>query len=311
MKLAALTLLLLPGVAMAAWTTPDFPAFKPEGSGQFVSQKTLAKGTRPLTLNFDQQCWQPASAIKLNEMLSLEPCKGSAPQWRLFRDGVYRLTVDTRSGTPTLMLSVASEAADTAKVEVRQCPRWDGKPLTLDVSQTFAEGSEVRDFYSGKTATVSGGKITLQPAESSNGLLLLENAQTSQPAPFSWHNATVYFVLTDRYVNGNPQNDNSYGRHKDGMQEIGTFHGGDLKGLTSKLDYLQQLGVNALWISSPLEQIHGWVGGGTKGDFPHYAYHGYYPMDWTKLDANMGTEDDLRRLVDEAHKPASAFCSTW
>lgn len=52
------------------------------------------------------------------------------------------------------------------------------------------------------------------------------------------------------------------------MQEIGTFHGGDLKGLTTRLDYLQQLGVNALWISSPLEQIHGWVGGGTKGDFP-------------------------------------------
>ncbi|MBN0848608.1 alpha-amylase, partial [Pseudomonas aeruginosa] len=97
-------------------------------------------------------------------------------------------------------------------------------------------------------------------------------------------------------------NDNSYGRHKDGMQEIGTFHGGDLQGLTSKLDYLQQMGVNALWISSPLEQIHGWVGGGTKGDFPHYAYHGYYTQDWSKLDANMGTEADLRRLVDEAHK---------
>ncbi|EMR2428011.1 alpha-amylase, partial [Klebsiella pneumoniae] len=83
---------------------------------------------------------------------------------------------------------------------------------------------------------------------------------------------------------------------------IGTFHGGDLQGLTSKLDYLQQMGVNALWISSPLEQIHGWVGGGTKGDFPHYAYHGYYTQDWSKLDANMGTEADLRRLVDEAHK---------
>lgn len=62
------------------------------------------------------------------------------------------------------------------------------------------------------------------------------------------------------------------------------------------------MGVNALWISSPLEQIHGWVGGGTKGDFPHYAYHGYYTRDWSKLDANMGTEADLRRLVDEAHK---------
>lgn len=302
MKLAAVVLLLLPGAALAGWTAPDFPAFKPEGSGTFVSQKTLKKGTHPLTLHLDQQCWQPASAIKLNEMLSLEPCHGDAPQWRLFRNGEYTLAVDTRSGTPTLMLSVKTEAAATANVEVRQCPRWDGNPLTLDVSKVFAEGSTVRDFYSGKMASVKEGKITMQPADGSNGLLLLENAQTQQPAAFDWHNATVYFVLTDRYVNGNPDNDHSYGRHSDGLQEIGTFHGGDLQGLASKLDYLQQLGVNALWISSPLEQIHGWVGGGTKGDFPHYAYHGYYPQDWTKLDANMGNEDDLRHLVDEAHK---------
>lgn len=137
-----------------------------------------------------------------------------------------------------------------AAPQIRQCPKWDGKPLTIDVSKTFAEGSKVRDFYSGNVATVSGGKITLQPAFGSNGLLLLERAETAAPAPFDWHNATVYFVLTDRFVNGNPANDNSYGRHKDGMQEIGTFHGGDLQGLTSKLDYLQQMGVNALWISS-------------------------------------------------------------
>ncbi|MCV5803195.1 alpha-amylase family glycosyl hydrolase, partial [Escherichia coli] len=53
---------------------------------------------------------------------------------------------------------------------------------------------------------------------------------------------------------------------------------------------------------SPLEQIHGWVGGGDKGDFKHYGYHGYYHQDWTKLDANMGTEDELRTFVDTAHK---------
>src|SRR5699024_11369613 len=67
------------------------------------------------------------------------------------------------------------------------------------------------------------------------------------------------------------------------------------------LDYLQQLGVNALWISAPFEQINGWVGGGTNGDFPHYAYHGYYTQDWTNLDANMGNEADLRTLFDSAN----------
>lgn len=255
-----------------------------------------------MTLKLDQQCWQPTDAPRLNQMLSLQPCSGTPPQWRVFRDGDYQLQLDTRSGTPTLMLTVKSTPQTSTAAVTRQCPKWDGKPLTLDVSKTFAEGSVVRDFYSQQTATVKQGKITLLPDANSDGLLLLERAETDAAAPFDWHNATVYFVLTDRFENGDPSNDNSYGRHKDGMEEIGTFHGGDLKGLTQKLDYLSQLGVNALWISAPFEQIHGWVGGGTKGDFPHYAYHGYYIQDWTRLDANMGSEADLRTLVDEAHQ---------
>ena len=302
MKLAAIALALLPGIASAAtWTSQGFPSFTAEGTGKFASHAELTKGTRSLTLNFDQQCWQPANAIKLNQMLSLIPCESTPPQWRLFKDGRYTLEIDTRSGTPTLMITVPREAEPTANV-VRQCPKWDGAPLTLAVAQTFPEGSVVRDFYSGQTATVKNGQITLRPAPASNGLLLLERAETNAPAPFDWHNATVYFVLTDRFKNGDPSNDLSYGRHKDGMEEIGTFHGGDLRGLIHKLDYLQQLGVNALWISAPFEQIHGWVGGGTKGDFPHYAYHGYYTQDWTTLDANMGNEADLRSLIDGAHQ---------
>ncbi|EPQ0971179.1 alpha-amylase [Citrobacter farmeri] len=302
MKLAAIALALLPGIASAAtWTSQGFPSFTAEGTGKFASHAELMKGTRSLTLNFDHQCWQPANAIKLNQMLSLIPCEGTPPQWRLFKGGSYTLEIDTRSGTPTLMITVPREAEPTANV-VRQCPTWDGSPLTLEVAQTFPEGSVVRDFYSGQTAMVKNGQITLQPAPASNGLLLLERAETDAPAPFDWHNATVYFVLTDRFENGDPSNDQSYGRHKDGMEEIGTFHGGDLRGLTRKLDYLQQLGVNALWISAPFEQIHGWVGGGTKGDFPHYAYHGYYTQDWTTLDANMGSEADLRALIDGAHQ---------
>lgn len=264
MKLAACFLTLLPGFAVAAsWTSPGFPAFSEQGTGTFVSHAQLPKGTRPLMLNFDQQCWQPADAIKLNQMLSLQPCSNTPPQWRLFRDGEYTLQLDTRSGTPTLMISLQNTVEPVASL-VRECPKWDGLPLTLDVSATFAEGAAVRDYYSQQIAIVKNGQITLQPAATSNGLLLLERAETDTSAPFDWHNATVYFVLTDRFENGDPSNDQSYGRHKDGMAEIGTFHGGDLRGLTNKLDYLQQLGVNALWISAPFEQIHGWVGGGTK-----------------------------------------------
>ncbi|MBV8657125.1 MAG: alpha-amylase, partial [Burkholderiales bacterium] len=115
-------------------------------------------------------------------------------------------------------------------------------------------------------------------------------------------NPIVYFVITDRFLNGNPSNDNSYGRKRDGEQEIGTFHGGDLAGLTIKLKegWFKQLGVNAIWITAPYEQIHGWVQGGNAA-FKHYAYHGYYALDFTVLDKNMGTPAELQEFVDTAH----------
>jgi alpha-amylase len=117
-------------------------------------------------------------------------------------------------------------------------------------------------------------------------------------------NPIVYFAVTDRFHNGNPANDGSYGRRRepDPRDDVGTFHGGDLKGLTQKLNegWFQALGVNALWITAPYEQIRGWVVGGNK-EFKHYAYHGYYALDYTVLDASMGTPDELRELVDTAH----------
>jgi alpha-amylase len=117
-------------------------------------------------------------------------------------------------------------------------------------------------------------------------------------------NPIVYFVMTDRFANGDPTNDHSYGRAREAApkDDVGTFHGGDLRGLTDKLvaGWFDQLGVNALWITAPYEQIHGWVVGGNK-EFKHYAYHGYYALDYTMLDQNMGTPDDLRALVDAAH----------
>ncbi|WP_406019216.1 alpha-amylase family glycosyl hydrolase [Succinivibrio sp.] len=131
-----------------------------------------------------------------------------------------------------------------------------------------------------------------------------ENSFEGSELPFEWHNANVYFVITDRFANGNRNNDNSYGRpyKDDSGYNAGTFHGGDFAGLTSKLDYIRSLGVNAIWVSSPVEQIHGWVGGGPMGIYQYYAYHGYWPLDFTSIDANLGTVEDFRTFVTEAHK---------
>jgi alpha-amylase len=174
-----------------------------------------------------------------------------------------------------------------------------GGPVTVPVGDAFAPGEVVRDHATGETATVSAdGTVELPPHP--NGVLLIEAAD-HEPTPFTWDNATVYFVMVDRFFNGDPDNDRSYGRAPDGADEIGTWHGGDWRGLREKLDYLEKLGVTALWITAPWEQVHGWTGGGSEGDFPHYAYHGYWALDFTVPDANLGTAADLRALVDGAH----------
>ena len=175
-----------------------------------------------------------------------------------------------------------------------------GDPLTLDVSNTFPAGTALRDQYSGKTASVgANGSVTVTPDP--RGVVLLER-DGAPPTPFTWQNATVYFALTDRFFNGNPANDHSYGtRPADNNGEIGTWHGGDFAGLTQKLDYIAGLGATAIWISPIVEQVHGWVSGG-GGAWKHYAYAGYWALDFTRLDQNFGSEAELQALVDGAHQ---------
>ena len=123
--------------------------------------------------------------------------------------------------------------------------------------------------------------------------------QTSKKAAFVWNNATIYFLLTDRFYNANPTNDLAYGRKNDAAKLRG-FAGGDLAGITEKIKqgYFKNLGVNVIWITPPVEQIHGATDEGTGLS---YGFHGYWARDFTQIDANWGTEADMHKLVDTAH----------
>ena len=121
----------------------------------------------------------------------------------------------------------------------------------------------------------------------------------SSAAPFLWENANLYFLLTDRFNNGDASNDINFDRTLPTAPLRG-FEGGDIKGIIQKIQdgYFQELGVNAIWFTPVVEQIHG---GTDEGTGFTYGFHGYWTKDWTALDPNFGTMDDLAELVSVAH----------
>ena len=128
----------------------------------------------------------------------------------------------------------------------------------------------------------------------------MKNLENYKKAPFVWEGANLYFLLTDRFNNGDPSNDVNFGRTAQ-TGKLRGFEGGDLKGITQKIEagYFTKLGVNAIWMSPIVEQIHG---GTDEGTGLSYAFHGYWTRDWTAIDPNFGTKADLKALVEAAHK---------
>jgi len=124
--------------------------------------------------------------------------------------------------------------------------------------------------------------------------------EAKKEVPFVWEGANLYFLLTDRFNNADPTNDVNFDRTKKTAKLRG-FKGGDLKGITKKINegYFDQLGINAIWMTPVVEQIHG---GTDEGTGVTYGFHGYWTKDWTNIDPNYGTKEDLKQLVAAAHK---------
>lgn len=128
----------------------------------------------------------------------------------------------------------------------------------------------------------------------------MTSTEKTAEVPFVWENANIYFLLTDRFNNGNPANDVNFNRTTE-TSKLRGFEGGDIVGITKKIEegYFTDLGINAIWLTPIVEQIHGFVDEGTGAT---YGFHGYWAKDWTALDPNFGTKEDLKNLVETAHK---------
>ncbi|MFI2296102.1 pullulanase-type alpha-1,6-glucosidase [Isoptericola sp. NPDC019571] len=111
-----------------------------------------------------------------------------------------------------------------------------------------------------------------------------------------------YFVMTDRFANGDDSNDTG-GIDGDRLAtgfdptDKGFYQGGDIAGLREKLDYIEGLGTTAIWLTPSFlnRPVQG------TGDDASAGYHGYWITDFTRIDPHLGTNDELRALIDEAH----------
>jgi glycosidase len=117
------------------------------------------------------------------------------------------------------------------------------------------------------------------------------------PAAMDWRDAVIYFALIDRFNDGDPSNNSTVA----GAEFPGQYQGGDFLGIKAKIDdgYFDQLGINTIWITSPLNNT--W--NAYKGSDGHMysGYHGYWPKDATQIDTHFGSEADLKAMVATAH----------
>ncbi|WP_371796363.1 pullulanase-type alpha-1,6-glucosidase [Streptomyces sp. NBC_01718] len=124
----------------------------------------------------------------------------------------------------------------------------------------------------------------------------------AEPARHDLTREQFYFVMPDRFANGDPSNDRgglTGSRSETGYDptDKGFYQGGDLKGLTDRLDYIKGLGTTAIWLA-PIFKNRPVQGTGKDASA---GYHGYWITDFTQVDPHFGTSADLSRLIDKAH----------
>lgn len=115
-----------------------------------------------------------------------------------------------------------------------------------------------------------------------------------RPSP-DWRDQVLYFVLTDRFDDGNPaNNDQGAGEFKAGSRAH--YNGGDLAGLQRRLGYIQGLGATGVWLTPPV--LNQWWDGRAQ----YGGYHGYWAAHLKQVDPHLGTLDDYRALSDALHR---------
>lgn len=229
---------------------------------------------------------------KLNATVTAEVMNKS---FNYNENNVVKFKVE-QAGTDSKKLEVASASIDVSSLGGSNAMPIEPELQAVTISATTDTALGIKtlpitvtDQYGNKFSTTVDVEVTDRVKKNEND--------------FDWDEAVVYFMMTDRFFDGNESNNTASGANTYG-DNPGLYHGGDFAGVTAKLDYLQDLGVNTIWLTPIVENIQG-VDVTEKGkeDVPYNAaYHGYWASDFTKLNPTLGTTEEFETMISEAHK---------
>ncbi len=199
--------------------------------------------------------------------------------------GTVAVAVELRRGG-TVLVSLVRDAADPGLWRVPGGALLGAAALADFLAGQFDVVVVTQAFAAGEI----GGRL-LPPGV----VLLPDNGAIDERSP---RDEIIYFVMTDRFFNGDTSNDlgGPAGTISSGGFNpfaTGAWHGGDFAGLRQKLDYLQGLGITAIWVTPPVANRA--VQPGSNG------YHGYWAVDFARVDPHLGTDDEYRAFIADAH----------
>ncbi|MFC1413032.1 pullulanase-type alpha-1,6-glucosidase [Streptacidiphilus sp. N1-12] len=169
------------------------------------------------------------------------------------------------------------------------------------LAPAFAAAAPAAAAATTVTTTAATAKTTAAPAKPLPAAPS-DRALAATPDRHDLTREQYYFVLPDRFANGDTANDTggiTGSRMDNGLDptDKGFYHGGDLKGLIGKLDYIKKLGTTAIWMA-PIFKNKPVQGTGADASA---GYHGYWITDFTQVDPHFGTNAQLKQLIDKAH----------
>lgn len=219
--------------------------------------------------------WDPACAAT-----TLEPVDGTTQ---------YARTFDVPAGTYEYKIALNGAWDESYGA--------DGAAGGANIPLTIAGPASLRFVYDD-----TSHRIAIETNTLASGYTAADDAIVSAPVRQAGDGKQFYFVMTDRFANGDTANDTgglTGDRLTTGFDPTssGFYNGGDIAGLRANLDYIAGLGTNAIWLTPSFmnKPVQG------EGENASAGYHGYWITDFTRIDPHLGTNDELKAFIDDAH----------